>query len=186
MTNNKRQQSFWGKLGLRYFLALALVTSLIQALPDQGQGYIMPAEQLIQFMAANFSKFQTLVITQSTQYENQGDKRAEKVFEEKIWMRSPSFFHSEIQSGNRITVIGVYDPNASFDGRPALNAHASQNDNFHLALESDCFMIIRTNIGSGFDCQRGFYVRKSTRRQFEFTCLTAVAKIITLSVNLSV
>lgn len=56
----------------------------------------MPAEQLIAFMAKNFSKFQTLVIVQSTQQKDQRYEVGEESFIEKIWMKSPDVLHSQV------------------------------------------------------------------------------------------
>ena len=67
-------------------------------------GYIMPAEQLIEFMAKNFSKFNSLVIIQSVSEDVQRSDEehlvyyedAEDVFKEQIWMKSPNLFRSEV------------------------------------------------------------------------------------------
>jgi hypothetical protein len=64
----------------------------------------MPAEQLIQFMAKNFSKFNSLVIIQSVSEDNlRIDEEnlayyedAEDVFKEQLWMKSPNLFRSEV------------------------------------------------------------------------------------------
>lgn len=60
------------------------------------QGYIMPAEQLIAFMAKNFSKFGTLVIVQSTQRKDEKYEGSEESFMEKIWMKSPDLLRSQV------------------------------------------------------------------------------------------
>lgn len=56
----------------------------------------MPAEQLIDFMARNFSKFNSLILMQTTRQENQEIGGIIKTFEEKIWMKSPSLVHSKV------------------------------------------------------------------------------------------
>lgn len=55
--------------------------------------YIMPSEQIIEFVSKNFSKFKTIVLGQTVEQEN-GDIR--EVFEERVWMKSPDSFHAEI------------------------------------------------------------------------------------------
>ena len=60
-------------------------------------GYIMPSEQLIEFMVNNFSKIKTLVIIQSTLRSDQGN---EKVFREQIWMKYPNLLHSTVLDQN--------------------------------------------------------------------------------------
>ncbi len=60
------------------------------------QGYVMPAEQLIAFMAKNFSKFRTLVIVQSTQQKDEKYEGGEESFMERIWMKSPDLLRSQV------------------------------------------------------------------------------------------
>ena len=57
----------------------------------------MPVEQLIAFMAKNFSGFQTLVIIQSTQQQDERYEVGEGSFMEKISMKSPDLFRAEVQ-----------------------------------------------------------------------------------------
>lgn len=90
MQRSQHDKSQAWVLGLILFLASALLFTA------KSEGYVMPAEQLIQFMAANFSKFQTVVITRSTRVGNEADELAGESFEERIWMRSPNFFRSEL------------------------------------------------------------------------------------------
>lgn len=56
--------------------------------------YIMPIEQLVDFMVANFSNFKTLVVTQSTHLVNPQPQGPEPVFQERIWLKSPGFYCS--------------------------------------------------------------------------------------------
>ena len=63
--------------------------------PCASQAYVMPAEQVIQFMTANFAKFDTLVIRQSTTRMQKGDS-PEKVYEEVLSVKSPNLFHSSL------------------------------------------------------------------------------------------
>lgn len=78
------------------FISLLLILGMTFFTSGRGMGYIMPAEQIIDFMAKNFSKFKTLIFTQSTQQQDEEAEGDGRVFEEKIWMKSPSFFHSEV------------------------------------------------------------------------------------------
>jgi len=57
--------------------------------------YIMPVEQLAGFVAANFSSFKTLVVSQSTHLVNIPSQGPEPVFQERVWLRSPGFYYSE-------------------------------------------------------------------------------------------
>jgi len=92
-------------------IAFLFITALTWARPGKPEAYIMPAEQLIGLMAANFSKFKTLVITQSTHMfipQNQGK---ETILEEKIWLKTPDFYRSEL--------IGRPDGGQIWDGSSA-------------------------------------------------------------------
>lgn len=72
------------------FLFLGLFLILSPAAAERCSGYIMPAEQLIEFMTKNFSGFQTLAVIQST-LRIQEEK--EVVFTEQVITRSPDLFH---------------------------------------------------------------------------------------------
>lgn len=82
------------RLGV-YFTGFFILATLCLMVSERCQGYIMPAEQIVGFMAANFSKFETLIITQSVQREDQNSKERGGGFKEKIWMKSPDFFYSK-------------------------------------------------------------------------------------------
>jgi hypothetical protein len=72
---------------------LVLFPWLNPMLEAESHAYVMPAEQIVHFMTENFSKFQTILINQSTQFENSKGNE-ERVFEEIITMKSPDLFHS--------------------------------------------------------------------------------------------
>lgn len=57
---------------------------------DKLHAYVLPPEQLLQFMAAHFSKFDTLVIEHSVTRE---DQEGVKEFGEILTMKSPDLFH---------------------------------------------------------------------------------------------
>ena len=69
---------------------------LICAMTGKTRAYVMPAEQLVDLMIRNFPKFETLVITQSTHLITPEDLEVQLVLEEKIWLKSPGFYHSEM------------------------------------------------------------------------------------------
>lgn len=52
-------------------------------------GYVMPAEQVLDFMNKNFSQFKTLVLVQSTLQVREG---SERVFKEQVIIKSPDLF----------------------------------------------------------------------------------------------
>ena len=77
-------------------IAFLFITVLSWVRPGKPGAYIMPAEQLIGLMAANFSKFKTLAITQSTHVFDPQKQGKETILEEKIWLKAPDFYRSEL------------------------------------------------------------------------------------------
>ena len=63
-------------------------------LPGKGRAYVMPAEQVIGFMAVKFSKIKTLVITQSTHLVKKDDQGPETAIKETLWLKAPGFLFS--------------------------------------------------------------------------------------------
>ena len=84
--------------GLIFTIGVLIPFALSLEYPEQGLGYILPAEQLIQLMADNASKFKTLVITQLTQQEkgDASEGRELEVFREQIWMQAPARYQSKV------------------------------------------------------------------------------------------
>jgi hypothetical protein len=78
---------------LRAWKTMGILAALGLLVPCASQAYVMPAEQIIQFMTANFAKFDTLVIRQSVTRMQNGES-PEKVYEEVLSMKSPNLFHS--------------------------------------------------------------------------------------------
>ena len=85
------------------------------------QGYVMPAEQLIAFMAKNFSKIQTLVIVQSTQQKDEKYEGGEESFMERVWMKSPDLLRSQVTDH---PMGRVKDPDMAY--RQILMANSAQ------------------------------------------------------------
>ena len=92
--------SGWSKT----IIGIFILSIMSLGVPEKCIGYVLPAEQLVQFMAANASKFKTLVITQFTQQET-GPSLEGKTFElfrEKIWMQAPNRYHAEVLSEGKV------------------------------------------------------------------------------------
>jgi hypothetical protein len=68
---------------------IALIIYFMTILNGRAYGYVMPAEQLLAFMANNFADIQTAVIVQSTLKTEQDN---EKVFMEQVQLKSPNLF----------------------------------------------------------------------------------------------
>jgi len=96
----KRGISGWSKC----FIGVFLLFCLSLGVSEKSLGYVLQAEQIVPFMAANASKFKTLVITQFTQQEK-GDSTegiSSEIFREKIWMQAPGRFHSRVLNEDRV------------------------------------------------------------------------------------
>ena len=88
---------------------------------EKCQGYVIPADQLIAFMAKNFSKFQTLVVIQSTQQRDEDGEVGEESFMERIWMESPDRLRSQVTDH---PMGRVKEPDMSY--RQVLMANSAQ------------------------------------------------------------
>lgn len=80
---------------LRAWKTMGILAALGLLVPCASQAYVMPAEQIIQFMTANFAKFDTLVIRQTTTRMQKGAS-PERVYEEVLSIKSPNLFHSSL------------------------------------------------------------------------------------------
>lgn len=76
-------------------IVVVLVTGGYVGICRNGYSYIMPAEQLLDLMAARFSRFHTVLLTQSTQLMSSEEVDKDAItLEEKVWVRSPGFYGS--------------------------------------------------------------------------------------------
>jgi hypothetical protein len=82
----------------KFFMVYLVIAAMGCVSPAKVRAYVMPAEQVIGFMAVKFSKIKTLVITQSTYLVNQDDQKPESVIKETLWLKAPGFLYSEIES----------------------------------------------------------------------------------------
>jgi hypothetical protein len=79
----------------RFFLALLITLFPVCMVAVNALAYIMPIEQLVGFVSANFSNFKTLVVSQSTRLVSPRSQGPEAVFQERIWLKSPGFYYRE-------------------------------------------------------------------------------------------
>jgi len=79
-----------------FFFILLSSALLAFSFAGRGHAYVLPYEQLIGFMAANFAKFETIVIRQFTEVENPGDAEKPAAFEEIVTMKAPNLFRTEL------------------------------------------------------------------------------------------
>jgi len=85
---------------LEFFLGAALCLMVSHA----AWGYVMPAEQILDFTANNFSIFKTVVIDQTIRQEDIENEGEGVVYREKIWMQSPDGFRAERQDGSEMGI----------------------------------------------------------------------------------
>ncbi len=81
---------------LKHIVSFLFIAMLICLMTGKAGAYVMPAEQLVDLMTRNYSKFKTMVITQSTHLITPEDLEVQMILEEKIWLKSPGFHHSEM------------------------------------------------------------------------------------------
>jgi hypothetical protein len=67
---------------------LLWVLVCVQGVPGQAEGYVVPPEQLLDFMAENVAGFETLSVTWERS-EGTGDPEAPAAAEERVWFRRP-------------------------------------------------------------------------------------------------
>ena len=82
------------RLGV-YFIGFLIFATPGFMVSEKCSAYIMPAEQIVGLMAANYSKFKTLIITQSIRQEGQNIKEGGGELKEKVWVKSPDFLYSK-------------------------------------------------------------------------------------------
>jgi len=83
------------------FLGIFLFLSLTLMISETCPAYVMPAEQLIQFMSAGFSNLKTVILTQFVQQfirtsEEDLDISEIEIIKEQIWMKSPDFYRARV------------------------------------------------------------------------------------------
>ena len=74
--------------------------TLLLMMATQAQGYVMPAEQILEFMAKNFSGFKTVVMEQDVRWGSEENRSLQPLRREKVWMKSPDQWHTETLEGS--------------------------------------------------------------------------------------
>jgi hypothetical protein len=119
----------WQKnLLTRYILGSLLFASVALVIPPRASAYIMPAEEILGLMMANFSKFKTVVITQTTHLFSPSDQEPETVFRERLWIKSPGYLRGEF--------VGPVEGEAS-ESRPAYSRGEAENREARSRLSSE-------------------------------------------------
>ncbi len=84
------------KTAFAFWVGLVFYVSSIGA-----EAYVMPPEQLIDYMQDKFSVFNTVILSQKTVVLDPQDGKETNVFEEKIWVKTPGYFKSQVIAGLR-------------------------------------------------------------------------------------
>jgi hypothetical protein len=79
--------------GFAFFVLLSSCSNVLSE--PVANAYLLPAEQIVQFMAGNFSKTQTLIVHQYG--EETTEEKGSRGFDEILTMKSPDLFHSRIK-----------------------------------------------------------------------------------------
>ena len=87
-------------MGITYGLIFVAFTMVWQGVPKVCRAYILPAEQIIQFMARNFKPFETVYIIHGVYDDSHGEKDTAVFYNEKIWIKSPNFYRAESMTPN--------------------------------------------------------------------------------------
>ena len=89
---------------------MMFLSVFICLMPVDAFSYIMPAEQVADLMAANFSRIKTLIITQSTHLVDLENEEVETVIEERIWLKLPWFYRVDRIKGPENRKVETGDP----------------------------------------------------------------------------
>ena len=88
------------------------------------EAYVMPPEQLIDYMQDKLGVFKTLIIAQKTVAIDPRDGMEANAFEEKIWIKTPGYFKAKVISGQDIRAMADESFPSSF--RQILMANTRQ------------------------------------------------------------
>ena len=86
------------KTSYKYFVLSLLGLFILGVMAGRAPAYVMSAEQLLYMMGSKFSRFKTLIITQATRMENVYETVDGVVINEKIWLKAPGLYRSELIS----------------------------------------------------------------------------------------
>ena len=134
-----------------YHMFVLLIAGMVFFMPVNCHAYIMPAEQLIGLMAANFSKFKTLVIKQSTHLMNLRDEGVEIALEEKIWLNSSGFYRSEL--------IGKPEDQEKMEDEIAAHRASTDMTFRRILMANDCETIMALLSGMGINLETVAFTR---------------------------
>jgi len=93
-----------------FAIVFVLVIGSCFGMNRDGNAYIMPAEQLLDLMSARFSRFKTVLLSQSTRLIGaEGDNNPAMTFNEQVWIKSPGASGSRIEPDIEAQGMSVED-----------------------------------------------------------------------------
>jgi hypothetical protein len=146
--------------GMLLIFSVLFAVSFLLPVGFSAEAYIMPAEQLLDMVTRNFSKMVTLIITQSTHLEASHDQEGEIILEERLWMKSPGFFHTE--------VMGTIDDRSALGDLHSMDRANSDVIFRKLLLAGDAQELTGFLIQNGVDVQEVSYSRFNGKVVFRF------------------
>jgi len=93
-----------------------LMACLFWAMSGNAAGYVIPIELLIDKMQDRFSSFHTLIVDQTTQILGSPEGEVADVFQEKVWLRAPGYYRSEIMGRSRAEKVSQPSPTGGKEG----------------------------------------------------------------------
>ncbi|MCP4681637.1 MAG: hypothetical protein GY864_04825 [Desulfobacterales bacterium] len=137
-----------------YFISFLWAGLALCIILGKAHAYVMPAEQLISLVTANFTKFDTLIITQSTQLMNPADGEVDTVFEEKLFLKAPASYGIDRISPSAATDPEQIQPgtleNNGTDGSQPMTAYPDADISFRrilMAGNADAVMTLLAGMG---------------------------------------
>jgi len=90
--------------------------------------YVMPLEQILTRVQKRFETINSLIIEQATHVIQSKDPLRERVFREKVWLKTPRYEFTEEMAPSRLPKVGAVAPKAvSGNSNEAVNGEKSQD-----------------------------------------------------------
>ena len=88
------------------WLTVATLAVLAGGSARSVDAYVLPPEQIVRFMTANFSTIRSLEITQTVLVRRPSSERSEQMIEERIWLKAPASYGAELVGVRNPAVLG--------------------------------------------------------------------------------
>ncbi|MCF8130770.1 MAG: hypothetical protein K9N10_19845 [Deltaproteobacteria bacterium] len=74
--------------------------------------YVMPLDQILTRVQKRFATINSLIIEQATHVVQSRDPLRERVFREKVWLKTPRYERTELMAASRLPKVGASAPKA--------------------------------------------------------------------------